>query len=60
MTLDGGKRGLLANSANICADPPLATVKALGQNNVGAIFTSKLRGQCGKGKQGNGQGRGKR
>lgn len=48
MTLNGGKRGLLQNSANICAFPPEATVKALGQNNLGAQFSSVLRGQCGK------------
>ncbi len=46
MTLDGGKRGLLVNSANICKVPPLATVRALGQNNLGAVFTTELRGQC--------------
>jgi hypothetical protein len=46
MTLFGGRRGLLVNSANICAAPPLASVKALGQNNIGAVFTSTLRGQC--------------
>jgi hypothetical protein len=46
LTLDGGKRGLLVNSSNICAAPPLATVKALGQNNLGASFTTELRGQC--------------
>ncbi len=48
MTLLGGRRGLLTNSSNICANPPLATVKALGQTNLGAIFTTKLRGQCGQ------------
>jgi hypothetical protein len=48
VTLDGGRRGLLVNSANICADPPLASVSALGQNNRGAIFSSRLRGQCSK------------
>ena len=46
MTLNGGRRGLLQNSSNICQNPPLATVSALGQNNVGARFTSALRGQC--------------
>jgi hypothetical protein len=50
MTLFGGKRGLLQNSTNICANPPIAAVKALGQNNRGAIFTTVLRGQC-KGKR---------
>ncbi|HXS33769.1 MAG TPA: fibronectin type III domain-containing protein [Solirubrobacterales bacterium] len=48
MTLDGGKGGLLVNSANICKAPPLATVSALGQNNLGARFSSTLRGQCAK------------
>jgi hypothetical protein len=53
MTLNGGKHGLLQNSANICAIPPEASVKALGQNNIGAVFSSVLRGQCGKeGKKG--------
>jgi hypothetical protein len=48
MTLNGGKRGLLQNSANICVVPPVASVKAVAQNNIGAIFTTKLRGQCAK------------
>jgi hypothetical protein len=46
MTLRGGNRGLLVNAANICVAEPLASVKALGQNNRGAIFTARLRGQC--------------
>jgi hypothetical protein len=46
MTLFGGKRGLLVNSSNICASPPVATVRGLGQNDRGASFTSRLRGQC--------------
>ncbi len=48
MVLRGGRHGLLQNSANICANPPVASVKGLGQNNRGAIFTTKLRGQCAK------------
>jgi hypothetical protein len=48
MTLAGGKRGLLVNSADICAAPPLASVRALGQNNVGTVFNSRLRGNCAK------------
>jgi hypothetical protein len=51
MTLFGGKRGLLQNSANVCNSPPLASVKALGQNDRGAIFTSVLRGKCGNAKK---------
>ncbi|HWM54870.1 MAG TPA: hypothetical protein VNO20_05735, partial [Solirubrobacterales bacterium] len=57
MTLRGGRRGLLVNSANICNSPPLATVSALGQNNVGAKFSSVLRGQCGKRPSKGGRGR---
>lgn len=51
MTLFGGKRGLLVNSADICDKPPVSNVKAIGQNNIGAVFTAKLRGQCNKKKQ---------
>ncbi len=46
MTLAGGRRGLLVNSADICAVPPQVSVKALAQNNIGALFTTALRGQC--------------
>ncbi|HXR31394.1 MAG TPA: hypothetical protein VN752_09675, partial [Solirubrobacterales bacterium] len=57
MVLDGGRRGLLQNSSNICANPPLATVSALAQNNIGARFSSVLRGTCkAKGKKGQGKG----
>jgi hypothetical protein len=51
MQLNGGKRGLLANSVNICKHPPTASVKALGQNNRGTIYTTRLRGKCKKGKK---------
>jgi hypothetical protein len=46
MTLFGGKRGLFRNSADICRTPPVASLKALGQNNIGAVFTATLRGRC--------------
>jgi hypothetical protein len=48
MTFLAGRYGLLQNFANICKKLPLAMVSALGQNNIGAIFISKLRGQCKK------------
>jgi hypothetical protein len=51
MWLAGGKRGLLVNSVNVCRRPPKASVKALAHNNRGAIFTTKLRGRCGKAKK---------
>jgi hypothetical protein len=45
MQLRGGKHGLLVNSADICAAPPAAMVKAIGQNNRGAEFRSVLRSE---------------
>lgn len=48
LLMRGGRRGLFTNSVNVCARPPRAAVKALGQNDVGAIFTTKLRGRCHK------------
>ena len=45
MKLRGGKHGLLVNSADICAQPPAATVKAIGQNSRGAEFRSVLRSE---------------
>jgi hypothetical protein len=59
MFLRGGKQGLLTNSVNICKQPPLASIKALGQNNRGSIFATKLRGQCDKKGKGNKKGKGK-
>lgn len=63
LTLHGGKRGLLTNAVNICRQPPSVAVRALGQNNIGAVFRSTLRGQCvkrkgkkTKGNQTNGKG----
>jgi hypothetical protein len=61
MTLRGGKHGLLTNSTNICAAPPLAIVSSIAQNNIGAKFNTVLRGTCkgkgkGKGKKGKGKG----
>jgi hypothetical protein len=60
MTLFGRGRGLLVNSANICKSPPLASVRALAQNNIGAVFHSTLRGQCKGKKKSTGKGKGGR
>jgi len=38
--------------------PPVSNVKAIAQNNIGAVFTTKLRGQCNHGKHGGKHGRG--
>ncbi|HEX4308282.1 MAG TPA: hypothetical protein VHZ54_19765 [Solirubrobacterales bacterium] len=42
MKLNGGKHGLLTNSVDVCAVPPFAEVRAVAQNNRGAIFRSLL------------------
>ena len=42
MKLNGGKGGLLTNSVDVCAVPPYAEVRAVAQNNRGAIFRSLL------------------
>ena len=47
MTLRGGRHGLLQNSSNICQSPPLATVSALGQNNIGGRFRVATRREAG-------------
>jgi hypothetical protein len=49
MKLAGGRRGLLTNSVNVCVSPPVAEVKAVGQNNRGAVFRSLLHSKgCGR------------
>lgn len=49
MKLGGGRHGLLTNSINICLSPPAAEIKAVAQNNRGAIFRSLLHSRsCGK------------
>jgi hypothetical protein len=63
MRMNGGRRGLLVNSANVCKNPPTATVRAIGQNNRGASFRTVLRGDKCKKRRRRGakrHGRGKR
>jgi hypothetical protein len=51
LTLPGGKRGLLVNSANLCAAPQLATAKFVGHNDLGLISKPPLSVKCSKGKR---------
>lgn len=60
MVLRGGRHGLLENSANLCTAPPFATVRAIGQNNRGAAFSSQLRGERCREQRRGGKGKGKR
>jgi hypothetical protein len=46
--LFGGKRGLLNNSANVCAAAAAGSARFVGQNNTGLGLKPALRNQCGK------------
>jgi hypothetical protein len=48
LTLFGGKRGLLVNSADVCQNPATASVRFLGQNNTGYAPVVPLAGECKK------------
>jgi hypothetical protein len=58
MTLPGGKRGLLVNSTNLCAEPVKAIIKLRGQNGRKANRKSTLRTPC-DGKKSNSKRRGR-
>jgi hypothetical protein len=61
LTLFGGKRGLLVNSAPTCAAKRTASVRFVGQNNTGYAPVVPLENQCGshKGKKHQRKGGGK-
>lgn len=61
LTLFGGKRGLLVNTANVCTAkaPALASVRMVGQNNVGYAPQVPLQNEC-KRQKGKGQKKGNR
>ena len=48
LTLFGGKRGLLVNSANVCTAPASASVRFVGQNNSGYAPQVTLQNECKK------------
>ena len=48
LTLFGGKRGLLVNSADICRAPAKASVRFVGQNDTGYAPLVTLGNQCKK------------
>jgi hypothetical protein len=48
LRMQGGKKGLLVNSTNICQGTHKVTVKMGGQNGKTANFSSPLGAQCGK------------
>ena len=50
MNLNGGKRGLLVNSADVCEEPQFANAVFVGHNNVGIRLKPKLEVNCRKSK----------
>jgi hypothetical protein len=58
LTLKGGKRGLLVNSADLCAEQQYASARLVGQNNLGSKLAVPLRARCKK--HGHKHGRGHR
>jgi len=52
LDLQGGKKGLIQNSAGLCGAKKKAAVRMIGQNGVGGKSQTKLRIKCGaKGKK---------
>jgi len=51
MNLDGGKRGLLVNSENLCSQPQFANALFIGHDNVGARLRPRMEASCGKQKK---------
>jgi hypothetical protein len=52
LTLQGGKKGLVVNSRNLCAAPSRADAKFTGQNGIAYNFRPLLKPSCGgKGKK---------
>ena len=49
LTMFGGRRGVLINSADVCRTAPRATVKLIGQNAAGEVFHTPLEASCPKG-----------
>ena len=50
LRMDGGAKGLLVNSANLCAAPAYANARLVGQNNKGEALRSEVRVKCPKAK----------
>ena len=55
LTMAGGKRGLLVNSANLCTATSPALARMVGQNNKGYALSAPLRANCSKTMKGKGR-----
>ncbi len=49
LTMQGGRKGALVNSANLCTTPAYAMARLVGQNNKGLALKPRVRPNCGKG-----------
>lgn len=48
LRLNGGKRGVLVNAANLCAKPQVALARFMGHANRGRAFHSAVKSDCTK------------
>ncbi|MGC1166348.1 MAG: hypothetical protein WA862_09575 [Solirubrobacterales bacterium] len=55
LTMQGGKKGLLVNSTNLCKSTNRAIADFSGQNGKEHVFRPKLKPRCGKGRKGKGK-----
>jgi hypothetical protein len=51
LTMNGGKRGLLENSTDLCVAPAFASVRLIGQANEVKAGQTKLQANCGRKKK---------
>ncbi len=60
LTMQGGKKGLLVNSTNLCAKVQRATAKFIAQNGVRRTLHPVVKAQCSKAKRQKARGTGSR
>jgi len=60
LTMQGGKRGLLVNSTNLCAKTQRATAKLVAQNGLKRTLRPAMNTQCGKSARRSAHGKGSR
>ncbi len=58
LTMQGGKKGLLVNSTNLCKSTNKAIADFKGQNGKKHVFNPVLKPQCKKGRKAKGKGKG--
>jgi len=52
LQMQGGKKGALVNSANLCGAPAYANARMVAQNNKGFVLAPRMQVRCGKRKKG--------